>query len=52
MSQENIEVHHRLRAAMNTGGLSDELADALLAPGFRVEEVTSTLPGPALQRVY
>lgn len=43
MSQRNIEVGERLVAAMNAREISDELAEELLAPDFRLENTSTAV---------
>jgi ketosteroid isomerase-like protein len=43
MSQANIDVHERAAAALNARELSDELADELLAPDFRMENTPTAV---------
>jgi ketosteroid isomerase-like protein len=43
MSQENVDIYERGVAAMNAREISDELAEELLAPGFRMENTATAV---------
>jgi len=43
MSKENVDRAGRLIAAMNSREISDELADELLAPSYRIENASSAV---------
>ena len=43
MSEERIALFERATAAMNPGEFSDELAAELLAPGYRIENLSTAL---------
>lgn len=43
MLQENVELYERLMAALDTREMSDELADEMLEPGFRIENASTAV---------
>jgi ketosteroid isomerase-like protein len=43
MSRENVDLYERGVAAMNARGFTDELAEELLTPGFRMENTTTAV---------